>query len=131
MMSAFGIFYGTAEGYIFTGVWSNVMSDMSVRLVTCLLCCFPSLTSPHLDQVIYPTIIIILVSKFMSQENAILSGKADEDSPSWSSRLERTVQNGALSTIRFDDPQQLTASSTTREDRDCEIGKKEGDPAIV
>lgn len=86
-----------------------------------------------LDQAIYPTVIIIFVYKFISQENVMYSETPYRNTGyppanERSNRLGRENGNDALSTIRFDMPRLETVSENEIHNDDSE---KERDLAAV
>jgi len=112
---------------MFDTIWSGAITELSVRF-SCIPDPYTLLTPLTINQAIYPTVIIILVSMYMSQEDAISSFAQYHNSGS-----PPVDGNGGLSTIRFDAPVLATqTSSTMHEDRDRESDREqEGKLAIV
>jgi len=79
-----------------------------------------------LVQAIYPTVIIIIVSKLMSQEDAVCSSAKhhDNDSPLGNARPD-SPGNGTLSTIQFNAPR-----ITTICDDEGYNSQEKGDPRL-
>lgn len=114
-MRAFGVFSSTVEGLAFGLVWTDVITEIAVRFLYIHFI----LIFLTLGQAIYPTIIIIFVSKFMSQENAVYSSAAYKDKGSLQENIrpdhdQRVTGNGMLSTIRFE----MHRATVTCEDGD-------------
>jgi len=76
---------------------------------------------PSLIQAIYPTVIIIFVSKFMSQEDAVYSGAENRGGGlPRPNRAEIVHGNGTLSAIQFDMPRLATIPDDREHDKSRE-----------
>ena len=79
-----------------------------------------------LVQAIYPTIIIIIVSKLMSQEDAVYSSAKHHENgyPLGNARLD-SPGNGTLSTIQFGTPRIMTTCEDEGYNTKHEIGTRQ------